>query len=524
MQPAESLRHLEFGEREPQNFREKLERLWKKGNFVCVGLDSDWSKIPGEFKNLGREEGTFQFNKENIDYTADLVCSYKPNIAFYEDSTEGETALERTVAYIHESYPYIPVIGDLKRGDIGNTNDGYVKAAFNRYNFDAVTVHPFLGAEALKPFLERADKGIIVLCRTSNPGAGEFQDLPIPIDKFVSSGQEIIELIQITGKMEIPLYLAVAYRVSRYWDKNRNCALVVGATYPAELERVRKVAPNMPILIPGVGTQGGEVQKTVVAGMDKKRSGMIINSSRGIIFASREEGETVGQAARREIQKLSETINYYRENPEGLTDSQKELAGALFNIGAIKFGAFRLKLHEKQPTAPLSPIYFDLRVLRSVPPETKLLTCKVYQDLMANLQFDLYADVPTAITPIVSLLSQVSGIPMVTPRVEKKGYGSGAQIDGIFQEGQTAVLIDDLITTAASKFEAIEVLEKNKITVKDVIVLVDREQGGAQELANKGYKLHAAFTISNLLRYYLRTGKIDHARYDEVTSYLTANR
>ncbi len=368
MPTNELSRQIEPGETAPQNFREKLERLWRTGDFVSVGLDTDWGKVPGEFKELGREEGTFQFNRTIVDGTADLVCAYKPNIAFYEDSPEGEMALEKTVAYIHTSYPYIPVIGDIKRADIGNTNEGYVRAAFDRYKYDAVTVHPFLGEEALRPFLERGDKGVIVLARTSNPGAGEFQDMPISIEKVAANRREMLELFEITGKTEVPFYLAVAYRVSRHWNKNNNVALVVGATYPDELEKIRKIAPNIPILVPGIGAQGGDAQKTVVAGMDKDRKGIIINSSRGIIFAARAKDETVGQAARREAQNLRNTINFYRNNPEGMTETQKELADALFNIGAIKFGAFRLKLHEKNPTAPLSPIYVNLRDLRSATP------------------------------------------------------------------------------------------------------------------------------------------------------------
>ena len=503
----------------PKTFTEKLERLQERGNFVCVGLDSDWSKIPGEFKELGREEGTFQFNRAIIDSTADLVCAYKPNIAFYEDSAEGERALERTVEYIRGKYPFVPVIGDAKRGDIGNTNEGYIRALFERYNFDAVTIYPNMGAEALKPFLDREDKGIIVVCRTSNRGAEEFQDWPVPVSAVASNKTEMLELFEITGKTEIPYYLAMAHRIARHWNGKGNVGLVVGATYPGELEEVRKVAPDMQILLPGIGAQGAEVQSTVVAGMDERTGRIIVNSARGIIFAEREEGETVGQAARREAQKLREAINFYRINPEGMTDSQKEVADVLLQEGAIKFGAFKLKMHNKNPTAPLSPIYIDLRVLRSSSPDVKLKICRAYLDLMKDLQFDLLADVPTAITPIVTLLSQITGVPMISPRGDKT-YGSGAQIDGDYRTGQTALIIDDSITKGESKIGSADKLRGNGLNVKDVVVLVDREQGGTKDLIVHDLKLHSAFTISNLLRYYKRTGRIDQGLYDETMAYL----
>lgn len=517
----ETSRHLESGEAEPKDFGKKLERLQRRVGSLCIGLDTDWSKVPGEFKVLGREEGTFQFNKIIIDSTFDLVCAFKPNTAFYEDTLEGERALERTVEYIHKKYPYIPVVGDIKRADIGNTNEGHIRTAFERYKFDAVTVNPWLGQKALEPFLDMENKGIICVVKTSNPGSEEFQNLPVSIRKVATTKDELLELFEIVGDTEMPVYLAMAWRISRFWNKKNNCYIVVGATYPEELSLIRKIAPNMQILLPGVGTQGGEVQATVVNGMDQNGQGMIINASRSVIFAQREEGETVGNAARREATKLRNEINYYRENPEGMTQSQKELADDLFEIGAVKFGAFKLKLHEKQPNAPLSPIYVDLRVLRSSRPEVKALICGVYLDLMKDLQFDLFADVPTAITPVVSLLSNMTGIPMITPRGEK-GYGSGAQIDGMFRPGQTAVLIDDLITKGESKIGPAELLKKNGVNVKDIVVLIDREQGGTQDLASQGYILHSAFTVSNLLGYYLRSGRIDKQKYDETKNYLSA--
>lgn len=230
------------------SFFNKLKTKWQDGKFVCVGLD----------------KGDFEFNKKIVDQTHDLVSAYKPNSAFYEtEGLEGLEGLGKTVKYIKEKYPDIPIILDAKRGDIGNTNEGYVKAIFDELGVDAVTVHPYLGKESLQPFLDRVDKGIIVLVKTSNPGAGEFQDLLID------------------GK---PLYQIVAEHV-KSWNTNGNCGVVVGATYPQELKTVREIVGDIPILIPGVGAQGGDVKATVRNGLNSRREGIIVSSSRGIIFS-----------------------------------------------------------------------------------------------------------------------------------------------------------------------------------------------------------------------------------------------
>ncbi len=263
-------------------FQQKLDKIVKKNNsLVCVGLDSDIDKIPEKIRNGEHSQTTF--NKTIIDSTHDLVCTYKPNTAFYEQRGKGGIeALKMTCDYIREKYPEIVIIIDAKRGDIGNTNEGYTKFIFDYLGADAVTLHPYLGKEALAPFFERKDKGCIILCRTSNKGAGEFQDLII-------NGKE--------------LYKIVANRVVKDWNFNNNCFLVVGATFPKELKEVRKIAGDMTFLVPGIGTQGGDVETTVRAGLNSKGAGMIINSARGIIFSAN---------PRVEAKKLRDAINKYR--------------------------------------------------------------------------------------------------------------------------------------------------------------------------------------------------------------------
>ena len=263
-------------------FQKKLDAIVKKHNsLLCVGLDANFDKLQNKFKN--QNDPQFEFNKWVIDQTHDLVCGYKPNLAFYEArGDQGLRELKLTLEYLRGKYPEMITIADAKRADIGSTNEGYVKAIFDWFKFDAVTLHPYLGREALVPFLDRKDKGLIILCRTSNPGAGEFQDL------------------EANGK---PLWQLVAEHVRDQWNKNGNCMLVVGATYPEELKKIREIVGEMTLLVPGIGAQGGDVEKTVNAGLNSDGAGMIVNSSRGIIFADNP------QLAAKE---LRDTINKHR--------------------------------------------------------------------------------------------------------------------------------------------------------------------------------------------------------------------
>lgn len=291
-----------------KTFRQRLETKWGQGKFVCVGLDSEFDKIPSPATKGGNGHTVSvintiaYFNRKIVEATEDLVCAYKPNFAFYmAQGKQGLEALRQTILDIRMFAPTVPVILDAKFGDIGNTNAGYVKLAFEYLLADAVTIHSYLGQEAMQPFLDCKDKGIFVLCRTSNPGAGEFQDCRI------STGPVMID----NDPASRPLYQIVAQNVAASWNRHGNCGLVVGATYPGELKEVRGIVGDMPILIPGIGVQGGDVEKTIKAGGNSRGQGMIINSSRGIIFAS--NGPDFAEAARRETLKLHTLINQYRQ-------------------------------------------------------------------------------------------------------------------------------------------------------------------------------------------------------------------
>ena len=269
------------------NFIEKLaQAIQKNQSLLCVGLDPDPALMPSG-------TGIYEFNKVIIDATADLVCAYKPNFAFYEAlGTEGIDALKRTVDYIPEG---IPVIGDAKRSDIGNTAKAYAKSIFSYFNFDATTVNPYLGFDSVEPFLQYRDRGVFVLCRTSNSGAVDFQSLPC----------------EVNGRRHL-LFEVVAEKVSQ-WNVYGNLGLVVGATYPEELKLIRQRFPEMLLLIPGVGAQGGELSQVVSYGIDTAKRRTIINSSRQILYASRKQDFAL--AAGHAAAELRNQINHFIANP-----------------------------------------------------------------------------------------------------------------------------------------------------------------------------------------------------------------
>ena len=269
------------------NFMEKIAFAAKKNNsLVCVGLDPDLAKLPECVRNC--EDPIFEFNRQIIDATKNYVCAYKPQAAYYAGQ-DCDESLKKSIAYIKENAPDVPVILDVKRGDIGSTAEYYAKEAFERYNADAVTVNPYMGLDAVKPFLDYADKGVIILCRTSNPHSGDLQNL-------VADG--------------LPLYKHVAQLVRDNWNYNGNAALVVGATYPEELKELREMCPALPFLVPGVGAQVGDVEKVVKFGCDKSWGGIIVNSSRGIIYASK--GEDFAAKSGEAACALRDQINSFR--------------------------------------------------------------------------------------------------------------------------------------------------------------------------------------------------------------------
>ena len=254
-------------------FIESLSQAWQRNrSLVCVGLDPEPTKFPAHLRD--DPDAIFEFCRAIVDATADVVCCFKPQFAHFA-ACSAEDALQRLIAHIHAQHPGVPVILDAKRGDIGSTAAFYAAEALDRYGADAVTVNPYLGRDSLEPFLARADKGVVILCRTSNAGARDLQDLDV-------GGRK--------------LYQHVAETAAREWNANGNCLLVVGATYPGELADVRAIVGEMPLLVPGVGAQGGDVEAVVRNGATKDGTGLVISSSRAILYAG--SGVDFADAAR----------------------------------------------------------------------------------------------------------------------------------------------------------------------------------------------------------------------------------
>lgn len=443
---------------------------------LCVGLDprpEEMTTAERDLLTTDPEAALLAHGRRLMTATREVAAAYKPNAAFYEAfGSAGWRALERLVP---ELEAVAPVIVDAKRGDIGSTSAAYARAIV-RLGATGVTVSPWLGRDGVVPFIE-AGLFVFVLARTSNESAGPIQD----------SGLE-------------PAWEAVV-REAMTWGSTDRLGFVVGATMPLALARARVLAPGYWILAPGVGAQGASAEDVIGRAGDR----VLVPVSRAISAA------TDPRAAAHE---LATALRSARPSTVmSAVERHRELVDGLFDRGCVRFGAFTLK------SGVTSPIYLDLRRLVAMP-DLMALAARAYAEAMAPLHYDQIAALPYAALPIGAAVSLCTGRPMLYPRREAKGYGTQAAIEGVFEAGQRALVLDDVATRGDSKVEAFERLEGAGLVIEDVMVLIDREGGARELMARHGKRMHAVFSLRELLMAWRRSGRIDDVQVEAVERFL----
>jgi uridine monophosphate synthetase len=478
------------------------EAIEKQGSILCVGLDPVWERLPAEYRSGSVTEGIFAYNRRIIDGAAPYAAAFKPQYKCYSaEGEEGLRALKMTCEYIREKHPHIPVILDAKYADVGHVVERCAHEAFELYGVDAVTAMPAPGREALWPLLSRRGRGCFVVARTSNPGAGELQDIPV-------EGGE-------------PLYVRIAKRVGEMWNEMGSAGLVGPATEPPVLARIREAAPGLPILCPGVGAQGGDVEAAVRAGVGARGAGLLINVSRAIM-----EAPDPGEAAREWRDRMNaartmgpepakdgqwtvdgrEELQATSTQPAASSQQLRELREAIiemYRIGAIEFRPVTLK------SGLVSPYYNNLRLLASYPALLKQVAGLMAQTVKgAGVEPEIWVGIAMAGIPLAVAISQHTGIGAGYVRAEAKGYGTKRMVEGAWHEGARAILVDDVVSDGASKLEVLEHVRAAGLEVDDIVVLVDRSQGGPDLMARHGLRCHATITMEQVLDILLSEGLI----------------
>nr|BAF95080.1 orotidine-5'-monophosphate decarboxylase/orotate phosphoribosyltransferase fused protein [Neobodo saliens] len=442
-----------------------------EGSLLCVGLD------PRANDAATAEAQCIRV----IEQTAPYAAAYKPNAAFFERHGEaGWTALKRVIAAVPRD---IPVILDAKRGDIADTAVAYADASFTALGAGAITLSPYMGRDTLTPFLKNPDNAAFALCKTSNKGSSDLQDLAL------GNGAS--------------LYEHVARLCEEKWSKpHSNLGIVVGATNVEAMEKVRRAAPSLWFLVPGVGAQGGDLEASLRAGLRSDGSGMLINVSRAVFNAP-----DPAAAAR----DLVDRINAIRQS------RRSHLAKALLESKCARFGSFKLK------SGKMSPIYIDLRRLVTHPKILHLVADE-YAQVLKTIQYDRLVGLPYAALPIATAISLHVGKPLIYPRREAKTYGTKATIEGDFKRGDRVVIIDDLVTTGETKIEAIDKLKDAGLEVVAIVVLIDREMGAPEFLGKHGYSFKAVASLTDLLHQWRDEKAVTDSQFEQTKAFIQSGK
>lgn len=465
-------------------------------SLLCIGLDPHLSDLPEP-----TAAAALKFCLDLVKQTSPYAAAIKPNAAFFEAlGPDGWSVLKELITAIasgsYSKGSRIPVILDAKRGDIASTAEAYARSAFGMLTANAITLSPYLGRDSIEPFLTDPERGVFLLCKTSNPGSVDLQDL------ILQGGGSLHEHVA---------------ALAQSWNTRGNVGLVVGATAPAALARVRAAAPDLWFLVPGVGTQGGDLEAALRAGLRADGKGLLINVSRGLARAA----DPARAAADLRDAIVSVQYSLSREGssrgrPGVVPGPGAALADGLLEAGCVKFGSFTLK------SGLQSPIYLDLRQLVTYPGLLAQVAAS-YRPILSTLSFDRLAGLPYAALPIATAISLQGGYPLIYPRREAKAYGTKAEIEGEYRPGETVVVIDDLATTGESKFEAVEKLGAAGLKVRDVVVLIDRQSGAKGALEARGIHLHAVLTISEMLDHWEGTGQVGKEKIEAARKFLMAN-
>lgn len=484
-----------------------LESKWAEGKFLCVGLDV-----------VADEDGSlFEKAKMIVDATKDAAAAYKPNDAFYASLGSGGIAqMEALVGYIKELAPDTLVIWDAKRADIANTNNGYSEQR-KQIGAEGITIHPYLGGSAVKPLLSDSSSIGFVLGHTSNPGAEEFQHLRL------QSGEELWEHV-VTN---------VAH--GNQWEHGAARGLVLGATYPEQLAKARYLAGEDTVfLVPGIGTQGGDLEKSVQGAMNNRGNGFLINVSSGISKATTKKGDvtaySIRRAAREYHEQIKEVWEEARRNPQPsyaermFLDFDLRLGKVLLAEDCVKFGDFILK------SGKTSPVYMDLRAAITDPDARSDIT-NIYVDMivrqeeMRRRKFDLIAGNPQAATAFGTLAADRLHRRLVQPRAgDVKDHGTKKAVEGNFSEGEEVHLVEDLTTTALSVLETKAKLEAAGLDLAGVSALINREQGSNERLRLYNIMYSASSTLVRIVRALGEAGMIEDKKYTETMEYFRAEQ